>query len=226
MLDNGLYLEESAVVIPWGATAKGASAVGSPRVLEHYPRFDIVWGPEAVLGGMEASIHAVLHGSQRLRELQIQPSWTTEPYVLKAHYEYVRDHLTRVLGAPRVSSAVHWESMPSYTWDGDGDFEVRLFLFDRFGEQLMLRVTHKGKLPKRSKLRNNKSDDVEEPEIPVTRSKLFTQIFVQNKKRWAAIRSILQSRFATAVMKFFLIPLLIVLVSLLFVHWGLQQPTG
>ena len=137
---KGLYLEDSEVLIPWGVTASDASAIGSPRVVTTPPRYDLIWGPERILDGMSSTVHAVLHGGQKLRRLSLEPTWRHETYNLERHYMETRDHLIRALGSPTHVDEDKFASMPSYSWSDPAGVHLRLWLFDRFGEQLMLEV--------------------------------------------------------------------------------------
>lgn len=140
MFDNGVYLEESERLIPWGITAEEAVAIGAPRVERDDPRVDILWGPEPVFGGLDATVHAVLYGAQKLQFLDIVPTWSHKPYRLHAHYTHTRDRLIAALGRPDEVNENTFTSMPSYAWNRDGNLRLSLWLFDRFGEQLKLHV--------------------------------------------------------------------------------------
>lgn len=139
MFSDGIQLENSGSLIPWGTTASEACYIGRPRVIKAIPRVDILWEAESVFSAMAATIHATLHGGEKLRKLMIEPAWEREPYDLRKHYIETRDHLCNALGSPTIDTDP-FTSMPSYTWV-DGRARLRLWLFDRFGERLMLEAS-------------------------------------------------------------------------------------
>ncbi len=139
-LEDGVFLEETGVLIPWGITAADASVIGSPRVVQDGVRNDILWGPESIFCGLKATVHATLYGNQRLNRLEIAPTWPHANYDLQAHYRFTRDRLIEALGEPDETSEDALASMPSYTWNANRSLRLRLWLFDRFGEQLKLGV--------------------------------------------------------------------------------------
>lgn len=148
VLGDGLYLEKADVLIPWGVTAAEAARIGAPWTKTEEPRFEFLWGPEEIFGGLNADVHAVLHGGQRLQQLKLLPAWEQEPYSLEDHYTAVRDHLVQSLGEPAEVRENPQTSMPGYTWAGDQGSQLHLWLFDRFGEQLMLELNAPGKRSK------------------------------------------------------------------------------
>jgi hypothetical protein len=132
-LANGIHLERSNVVLPWGASVERLAGIGSPEVHRHKSGTTLLWHGEQVFGGLPVQV-GLLPGAG-LDAFYLQTSSE-----LSARLEYARllVDLSGRLGSPHLSVVDDGYPWARWTW---GDVRVSLRVAERFTEYVAFMVS-------------------------------------------------------------------------------------
>jgi hypothetical protein len=146
-LSEGFLLEKRNILLPWNAKPNELSVLGSLDIRESTRGVWLTWSDEVCLGGLRGAVTIKLHGSQRLREVEVSTLPDESDSSVRYHYGRVNEHLISALGEP--GSRTERMGLPSSTWS-EKQLAIRHFVSDRFGEYCSLVVRRKGKTGRRA----------------------------------------------------------------------------
>ncbi len=139
-LDQGIYLEDIDVLIPWGITKADLVHYGDPEVRTFDWMF--TWSDHVCFGGIPCTINAVFHkGYIGLAENRVSlhhVSVNPKLEVVYSHtgFDEIRKYLLRVLPAPSIDKAQNELSLkPIIIWDFPS-VRVRVDVADIWNEDL------------------------------------------------------------------------------------------
>ena len=151
-LDEGLYLENTKVLLPWRTPWKALKKIGRPGVYDR-PRArgysEIVWRNRTCLGGLKCTVEAEIfyvdakgpNGDKTLRNLDIILS---EPRDARDQFRAAEKHLRRVLGKPTVKKMVSdgYNKYPYSEWSLP-NATITLAIGERFVEYFVFTIAWK-----------------------------------------------------------------------------------
>lgn len=124
MLERGIFLESSGILLPWDAPWAVLKTIGRPDVRYksgpgnvYASKYgELTWRNRTFLGGLKGAVSAEINTCGNLRK-----TFTDALIGISGHgqslpaYRFLRRHLAKVLGKPsRVDTKSDWH--PIYTW--------------------------------------------------------------------------------------------------------------
>jgi hypothetical protein len=153
-LDEGLYLENSRVLLPWRMPWSELKKIGRPEVYDR-PKArgysEIVWRKRTCLGGLRCTVEAEIFYVSRgwsnwdktLRDLDII---IHQPKHARDQFRRAEQHLRRVLGKPTVKKTITdgYNTFPRAAWCFP-NVQITLSISERFVEQFSFVISWTGK---------------------------------------------------------------------------------
>lgn len=133
-LADGLLLERSNALLPWGSSIETLTGLGTPEVFRHPSATNICWKDEKVFGGL--SVKVDVNGAAGPNVFYLQPEIETSS--AQEEYENLLSTLTALLGKPH--STVIDDGYPWSRWVWD-EVAVSLRIAKRFSEYVVCMVS-------------------------------------------------------------------------------------
>lgn len=123
-LAQGVYLESSGILLPWGTTFEQLAALGSPEVRETETCSRVSWGTQTILGGLSGDLCGFEHegtganaSSRKLRALSLGfPAIPGGPHLAQNHLRVLHDHFVATLGPADYSYPCYFLKLPVIFW--------------------------------------------------------------------------------------------------------------
>lgn len=132
-LENGLFLEKSKTLLPWGSPVEKLTSLASPEIFRHPSTTNISWNSENVFGGLPVKVD--MQGAAGQNVFYLQP--THSALSAEEEYEELLAALSNRLGKPHSTITDAGYPWSRWTW---GCIEVSLRIDQRFLKYVVLRV--------------------------------------------------------------------------------------
>ena len=142
-LENGLLLEDRAVLLPWGTHWRQLAELGSPTVTETHGQFLFAWQYPRCLGGLCGSVSARLTRQRPLRELDLHAGAQAE--TAQQSFARVSEHLRSLFGEPSRNETCKLDGYPREEWRVP-PITISHCVAERFGEYYVLHIRHRGRI--------------------------------------------------------------------------------
>jgi len=151
-LDEGIYLEDIQVLIPWGTPREQLREIASPEVHASSPgRRAYTWREHRCLGGQKSILQAVFHDvavyqheifqDRIFKHMAVYPVAFMDVFSPRISYDKTRAYLVDVLGTPTCSIDYRtFGGYPSTRWEYDA-IKVELFIYDKNGDVFHLGIS-------------------------------------------------------------------------------------
>lgn len=128
-LDRGLYLEDCALLLPWGIPFEELRALGGAEVLERETSAHLSWRAHRALGGLPVHAHACrIHEEPNPRAYHIhlpELHWIAldllevhaDPAAAHRQLRRLHDHLAAALGPATFSYPRYSRKLPGIFWE-------------------------------------------------------------------------------------------------------------
>ncbi|OPZ82999.1 MAG: hypothetical protein BWY76_02491 [bacterium ADurb.Bin429] len=151
-LDEGIFLEDIQVLIPWGTPREQLREIAAPEVHVSSPgRVLYAWRDHHCLGGQKSILQAEFHDvavyGQEIYQDRIFKYMAVYPVAFldvdnpRKTYDETRAYLIDILGAPTCSIDYRASrGYPSTRWEYDA-IKVELFIYDKNGDVFHLGIS-------------------------------------------------------------------------------------
>lgn len=128
-LEDGVYFEDAALLLPWGTSIPALTKIGSPEILDRDSSVHLTWRNRRVLGGLEVHAQACqIREAPNPRAYHIYlPTfhWMSfaivemheDPRIAHRQLRSLHDHFVAALGPATFSYPNYSRKLPGIFWE-------------------------------------------------------------------------------------------------------------